>query len=595
MRRAGLITAFLLCVAVLPRSAGATQAGTLDPAFGLDGRVLTSFGPGDDQVNDLAVQADGRIVVAGQSDRGTSGQDNEFALARYLPNGSLDSTFGTNGRARTVFGDDAAATGLALQPDGRIVAVGWSWSDSAQLGGTTTIAIARYLAGGTLDSSFGGDGKVRTKVGRNSWGAAVAVTDDGILAAGRASVHGALVWVVARYDFDGSLDPTFGGDGTITTAFPQNASAGDLAVDQDGTFAIAGTMYVDANGDGVFAVARYLPDGSLDTGFSADGMRTISLGAGLTTANAIVIQPDGRIVVAGGAGKEPAGPTIRFALVRLDPDGSKDASFGANGVVRTFFGPGDDHVSDVVLQPNGRIVAAGWADDHGFALARYASDGSLDPTFGGDGRATSSFDDEWPGATAVGLQPNGKIVAAGRGPGPSGSGDMELVRYLGRFTPTYRPDAFLRWPWGSKVGNDVYGRSGRNQTMTDWRPRAASFHVRFENDGDATDGYLVKGCDATKGFSVRYLTDGVDVTRRVQAGTYRTGPIDPGKRAAMSLQVLAARSVPFRTRFPCRIVARSAAQRSKLDAVRAVFVRVEPGCLTAVAPSDGVRSLRCNP
>ncbi len=422
-----MITLAVLWVITVPGSATAKTAGSLDPTFGAKGTVTTSFGPGRDQANAIVVQPDGAIVAAGSHLRGTPTVDHVFALARYLPDGTLDPTFSTNGKTKTRLGMDAEAEGVALQPHGKIVAVGWSWSDSPRLGGTTTIVLARYLPDGSLDPTFGGDGTVKTWLGPHAYGNDVAIQSDGkIVVAGSARGGFALV----RYNADGTLDPTFGGGGKVTTSFQASAPAFGVAVRSDGGIVAAGTMYTDADGDGVFAAARYLADGSLDPSFSADGMVTTAFGAGLTSGADVALQADGKIVVGGGTGKVPRGADVNFALARYNPDGSMDPTFGVNGKVRTFFSLEDDHANALAIQPNGRIVAAGWSEGHGFALARYTVGGALDPTFGGDGKVTtSSFGSGWQAAMAVALQSDGKILAAGRG--PTGGGDFALARYLG--------------------------------------------------------------------------------------------------------------------------------------------------------------------
>lgn len=273
-------------------------AGALDPSFGGDGRVVTNVTPGFDEAVGVAVQpGDGKIVVGG-------GANGRFGLARYNPNGALDTSFGGDGKVRTNFtaGFDEAFD-VVLQPaDGKIVALGRAeWR-----GGS--FALARYNTNGTLDSSFGGDGKVMTNFSRGDDTAfGVAIQADGrIVAAGRAGGHDGKV-AVARYNTNGTLDSSFGGDGRVTTNY---------------------TRFEDR-------------------------------------ADAVAIQADGRIVAAGFAASG------RFALTRYNTNGTRDSSFGGDGRVTTNFTPGRDWAFGVALQPgDGKIVAAGRARG-GFALARY--------------------------------------------------------------------------------------------------------------------------------------------------------------------------------------------------------------------------------
>ena len=209
-------------------------------------------------------------------------------------------------------------------------------------------------------------------------------------------------FALARYNPNGTPDTSFSGDGKLTANFADTAH--DVALQSDGKIIVAGS----ASGD--FAVARYDEDGDLDPAFSGDGRATVgftdSEGPG---AHAIVIQPNGKIVAAGGtSGYFTSGD---FALARFDPDGSLDAEFGVDGVVTTSFGEAGYVVaSDVVLEP-GRLLAAGRARGD-FALARYGLGGALDPGFSGDGRLTTDLG-YGEGASSIAVQPDGRIVVGG--------------------------------------------------------------------------------------------------------------------------------------------------------------------------------------
>jgi uncharacterized delta-60 repeat protein len=346
-----------------------------------------------------------------------------LAVSAQAAPGDLDLGFGSNGKVLTDFGSSSIdqALAVALQPDGKIVAAGGSGSD---------FALARYNADGSLDSSFGSGGKVLTDFGSSSidGARAVALQPDGrIVAAGTSRAGGSFDFALARYNADGSLDPGFGSGGKVLT------DIGSSSFDQALAIALQPDGKIVAAGNGGFALARYNADGSLDSSFGSGGK--VLTDAGISNLAAIALQPDGKIVAAGES--LAAGP-LDFALARYNADGSLDSSFGSGGKVLTNLGSLDG-ARAVVVQVNGKIVAAGYSFAGGsrdFALVRYNADGSLDPGFGSGGKVltdigSSSFD----AASAAVLQPDGKIVAAGS----IGliTSDFALVRYLG--DPTNRP------------------------------------------------------------------------------------------------------------------------------------------------------------
>jgi uncharacterized delta-60 repeat protein len=332
--------------------------GTLDPRFDGDGRVTTDFG-GDDEVFTLTVQRDGKIVAAGITP-GTNGDD--FALARYNPDGSLDASFDGDGKVTTDFGGIDQPQGIAVQRDGRIVVAGLSFGAN---GGDSVLA--RYNPNGSLDASFDGDGKVTTDFGGSDELLGLALQRDGkLVAAGDAAPAGDSDSLVARYNTDGSLDASFDGDGKVFTDFGGDEQAFDVALQRDGKIVAAGLTTTANNSD--FAVARYNANGSLDDTFNGDG-RVVTDFGGDEVANAVAIQQDGKIVAAG----EFDTGTRDFAVARYRANGSLDTSFDGDGRVVTDFG-GDDEGAALALKGRRKIVVAGQSDAAGgedFALARY--------------------------------------------------------------------------------------------------------------------------------------------------------------------------------------------------------------------------------
>jgi uncharacterized delta-60 repeat protein len=346
-----------MCALAVPAQA---EAGVLDPSFGVAGTTTTNLSSGKDAAFAVAVQDDGTIVAAGQS----SGAGGKFALIRYLDDGTLDTSFGGDGKVTTNLssaGDWANA--VAIQEDGKIVAAGRA------SGGGGRFALVRYNPNGTLDSTFGGDGKITTNFtpgDDEAFGVAVRAADDTIVAAGFVDTGSGGKFGLVRYNADGTRDTSFGGDGKVTT---------DLTNKSDGAYGVA-------------------------------------------------IQPaDGKILAAGTAGFD------KFALARYNTDGTLDATFSGNGKAITNFTNGVDFARGVVVQGDGMIVAAGIADAEKFAVARYEVDGSLDLTFSGNGKAVTEFTPGVDGAYGVALQPaDGKIVAAGIAGGANRK--FALARYL---------------------------------------------------------------------------------------------------------------------------------------------------------------------
>ena len=413
-------------------------AGDLDATFGIGGTVTTDF-PGSDIAQALAIQGDGRIVVAGQSCSVAGGCD--FAVARYLSDGTLDAGFGAGGKVTTDFGasyDQAQA--LALHADGKIVVAGFRCvgvPSGCPLGSALDFALARYNPDGSLDATFGIGGKVTTDFsgGSDDRGYGVALQADGhIVAAGRTCTGSACAFALARYDGGGSLDGTFGSGGLVTTDFPGSGDwAFAVAVQPiDGKIVAAG----EAGGD--FALARYETNGSLDGGFGAGGTVATEFAGSAETAFAVALQADGKIVAAGRT-QEPAsqGVDVQFAVARYEADGSLDAGFGTAGTVITGFAAHSFDVGrDVAVQADGKLVVAGWTQrqqkDPDFALARYATDGSLDNGFGKKGKVTTDFANGNDAAATLAIQADGRIVAAGSSQPlqPLAPPDFAVARYL---------------------------------------------------------------------------------------------------------------------------------------------------------------------
>lgn len=374
--------------------------GSPDTTFGKDGIVLTSFGNGnsnfrvDASASSLALQSNGKVVVAGSATFTWEGRVpppsgftlyTDFAVARYNANGSLDKTFGSGGEVLTSFGATAPghgtdqASGVALQGDGKIVVVGTAIGEAPfpPNSSNSQIALARYNSDGSLDPTFGSRGLVRTTVdhAKQSAAAGVALTPTGqIVVAGSAGGRFAL----ARYTTHGKLDTTFGSGGTVSTAIPgtQSSSAAGVVLSQ-GQIIVAGTAE-EAGNHQVFALARYTARGKLDGRFGTGGIVLTEIGKG-ASADAIALQGDGKVLVAGSAWTSGG---LRLAAARYLGDPALDAASGIAGQalvgpIYPVARPGEPNtrplagaVIDVETADGSRLIAEVVADQDGkFRLA----------------------------------------------------------------------------------------------------------------------------------------------------------------------------------------------------------------------------------
>jgi uncharacterized delta-60 repeat protein len=394
------------------------DAGALDLTFGTNGKVITDFG-GTEGRDNVALQADGKIVVAGCT---ASSSGFQAVLARYLPSGALDPSFGTGGKVFTgLVNSTPRFNSVAIQADGRIVAAGSTGSTGADF------LVARYLPNGTLDPSFGTGGKATADFGAIDEAFSVAIQADGrIVAAGTSFNQDPfnIEFALARFLPNGSLDSDFDADGKVLTAIGNDSQAFGVAIQADRKIVAAGT-----SGNSNFALVRYLPDGSLDASFGTGGKVTTAIGVGFEGVGSMALQADGKIVVVGsGSGSRDTD----FALVRYLPNGVLDPGFGTGGKVTTDFGANEEAFG-VTIQANGKIVVAGEtvAGNIGdFALARYLPNGSLDSSFSFDGKVATDFGGE-DLVFGVALQADGNIVAAGITFDSNDQGNFALARYLG--------------------------------------------------------------------------------------------------------------------------------------------------------------------
>ncbi len=353
--------------------------GSLDTSFDADGKVTTNVLGFRGEATAVALQPNGKIVAAGYTYTGYifNGADRDFAVVRYNQDGSLDLSFDGDGKVTTDFlnfHDDAYS--IALQPDGKIVVAGYSYS-----GSSNDFALTRYNTDGSLDTTFDGDGKVTTAIGSSDDEAfSVAIQPDGGIIVAGFSRNGSTNedFAVVRYNADGSLDTTFDGDGKLTTDVVGSEDfAKSVTLNSDGKIVVGGHSYDGSSTD--FALARYNADGSLDTTFGTNGTVTTDVLTSNDYAYSVVLEPDGKIVA---GGQSYNGSNYEFALVRYHTDGSLDVSFDSDGKVTTDFLSSDEGGAAVVVEPDGRIVIAGFSTVVGipsFALVRYGGECDTTP------------------------------------------------------------------------------------------------------------------------------------------------------------------------------------------------------------------------
>jgi uncharacterized delta-60 repeat protein len=410
-------------MALCTTAANAQLSGELDLTFSSDGIATCDFPSNyDDRGLCMLVQPDGKILMGGGSHQGTGVK---FALARFMPDGSLDASFGNGGRVATQVGSppnlDEAFYALALQPDGKIVAAGRSYAGNGYLA-----AVLRYNANGTLDNTFSSDGKQLDNLGAGNDDAyyGVAVQPDGsIVVGGVAKASAEYDAVVARYTAAGALDATFSGDGySILDIGMVDNRANALVLQPDGKIVIAGQTG-NAAVDSDFLLARFTTTGTLDTGFGTNGTVISAFSTGTDWAYALTRQPDGKLIA---GGLVTNGAAANIGLARYDADGELDATFGSDGL--TFYNYSNAcFARSIALMPDGRIAVAG---NSAVALiaAMFNADGSVDNNFNLDGVATPTL-----GGTAFGyaaaVQADYKLLVAGQAVQGAAQNNFVIARY----------------------------------------------------------------------------------------------------------------------------------------------------------------------
>ncbi len=438
------LAAVLSFLVTMSSPALAVTPGEPDPSFGTDGRATADFN-GEDTSSVLLLQADGKAVVGGIRE---INHNLDWALARFDTDGSLDPTFGAGGRVTTAFGfDEDRIVRLLQQPDGKIVGVG-----TAAFAGFAPqrIILARYLTDGTLDGSFGINGKVSTPCpggGACHIAAALLMGDGGIVVGG--SVNGDFMQL--RYDAGGVLDAGFGDGGILLTGLY------GVPVFRQGDDKIVTAGFAAPN----FVLARLHPDGSLDASFGTAGTVVVPSGGDVA---GLALRGDGKIVAATSNG-----------LVRFLADGSLDATFGTGGIANASY-VGWARLS---FQSSGATIVATVGVSDRLVLSRFSEDGVRDATFGLDGFFLTDFFANFLGDRHADLAVDGadRIVVAGRIPEGAESDDFVVGRFAG--------NELLRCAATPVAGCKAPAAPGRSQIKLDSRKETRVLKWRWKR-GDAT-------------------------------------------------------------------------------------------------------------
>jgi len=418
----GTVGAAIVLTWLISSQVAEAAAGDLDPTFGTAGMVMTDINRSTDIAQAVAVQADGKLVVVGQTYKHNDFSGEDFVVTRYNTDGTLDNSFGSGGKVRTDFpGLAAVPSSVVIQPNGKIVVAGGAFPLFTFLG---NFEVVRYNPNGSLDTSFGNGGIVTTNFPEGSYASSVALQADGkVIAAGTVFVDFVIGepsntdFALARYNSDGTPDTSFGNGGQVSTDFfGMEDDAFSVLIQPDGKIVAVGSAnnpatYYD------FAAVRYLSNGTIDTTFGVAGKVSTDFGdQNFDRAHSAALQPDGRIVAAGFAISQNGG-VQNFAVARYTSSGVLDTTFSRDGITQIDFGNCCQSAYQVLLQSDGKIITVGYANtedsDSDFLLARLNPRGSLDTTFGVGGEVRTSFGDLNGGANGAVLQSDGKIVAVG--------------------------------------------------------------------------------------------------------------------------------------------------------------------------------------
>jgi uncharacterized delta-60 repeat protein len=478
--------------------------GSLDTSFGVGGIAQTDIGGWGsyyDYATAVAVQADGKIVVAGMTGTYWPTPSWTSVLVRYNADGSLDTSFGAGGKVLDSLGPTEGVS-LAFDAAGRVLTFG-----QAYIAGTwqTSNVLVRYSAGGAPDPSFGVGGRVTalpgmtSAAGRNLVIQKIDGQDEKILVAGSGYSYDnyRYVYAVARYSSAGVLDAAFGSGGTAITPAGDYRGANWLALQSDEMILVSGKYY---GADMGFAVVRFSPNGSLDTGFGSGGVKKLPApGPGWSPASwsSLALQADGHMFITGSYG---GGEGCEFLLTRLDSVGNVDSGYGQNGQAPEPLPEiGSSWINASVMQPDGKIVTAGLAfngSNWDIAICRYNTDGSLDSSFGSGGTIVTRLPDFYGTAAGLTIQPGDNKIVVALDDGYS----LALARYNadGTLDSSFGSGGIVRFTDGVRRGfNSVCLQPDDGKIVASgWKAVGSDYRTllcRFNPDGSLDTTFGVNG------------------------------------------------------------------------------------------------------
>jgi len=337
------------------------EDGMLDSSFNGNGKVLLDLSAEHSYGRAVRIQPDGKIVLCAESDDSTG---KKIWVLRFNEDGTPDASFDIDGLAKIIVKSKyLGVKALALQADNKIVVGGY-------LGGLArdSFFIARFLSNGMLDNSFDGDGFTHTIVGEDyiNVGALLVQPDNKIIAVGYARFGGNDDMTLVRYNDNGTLDNSFSGDGIAHIKFSDgDDSANSGLIQPDGKIVVAGYAINDANGKKDFAIARFNPDGTLDDSFQGNGMTLIHITEFSDAAYTLLRQPDGKYLMGGLAHSETAAGGSALALARLNENGTFDNTFDDDGIFSLIHPGISTVIFSAAMQPDGKIISAGTFNDGG--------------------------------------------------------------------------------------------------------------------------------------------------------------------------------------------------------------------------------------
>ncbi|MBP7477046.1 MAG: T9SS type A sorting domain-containing protein [Chitinophagales bacterium] len=399
------------------------QDGTLDPTFGVGGKVTTDLGL--EGVMAIAIQSDGKIVAAGTYKNGVN---LDFGIARYKTNGTLDSSFSGDGIQFTDFNSsDDEAFNLAILPDGKIIVVGYTYKSNLTL---NDYAIAKYNSDGSLDNTFGTSGKVITDIDDDIAKFIKVMSDGKFFVGGNISTNPR--FTLAKYNSNGTLDLSFNTTGYIETDLSsissENLEANSMVIQTDNKIVVCGTEISGSTQKGIYV--RYLANGKQDSTYGTNGVvffgKSFPLTNRLLTSNSILVENNSIVSCMTNSGK--------LAIIKINSNGKVDSSFGLNGIGRMKWGSNGGRA--LTRQTDGKFIVVG--DNYnalnpnisGFLISRFNSNGGIDSTFSGDGVDTIRIKYFVENSYDVKIQSDGKIIIAGRAVSPTNNLEFALARYI---------------------------------------------------------------------------------------------------------------------------------------------------------------------